>query len=39
MTERADLLLKDEVHRVVGCGMEVQNVLGPGLLEKPYENA
>ena len=37
----AELLLKDEVHRIVGCAMEVEvlNVLGHGLLEKPYENA
>jgi len=34
-----DLLLKEEVHRIVGCAMEVLNTLGPGLLEKPYENA
>ena len=34
-----ELLLKEEVHRVVGCAMEVSNVLGHGLLEKPYENA
>ena len=34
-----DLLLKDEVHRIVGCAMEVLNTLGHGLLEKPYENA
>ena len=33
------LLLKKEVHRVVGCAMEVLNGLGHGLLEKPYENA
>ncbi len=39
MTKPTDLLLKEEVHRIVGCAMEVQNVLGPGLLEKPYENA
>ncbi len=34
-----DLLLYDEVHRIVGCAMEVLNVLGHGLNEKPYENA
>lgn len=39
MSSQTDLLLKDEVHRVVGCAMEVLNVLGHGLLEKPYENA
>lgn len=35
----ADLLLKEEVHQIVGCAMEVSNVLGHGLHEKPYENA
>lgn len=34
-----DLLLKDEVFRVVGAAMEVLNTLGHGLHEKPYENA
>ncbi len=34
-----DLLLKEEVHRVIGCALEVLNGLGHGLLEKPYENA
>ena len=34
-----ELLLKGEVHRIGGCAMEVINVLGHGLLEKPYENA
>jgi len=37
--EGRELLLKEEVHQVVGCAMEVLNVLGHGLLEKPYENA
>ncbi len=39
MGNQTKLLLKDEVHRVVGCAMEVLNTLGHGLLEKPYENA
>ncbi len=39
MIDCDDLLLKDEVHAIVGCAMEVLNLLGPGLLEKPYENA
>lgn len=39
MVDRSDLLLKDEVHRIVGCAMEVANLLGHGMLEKPYENA
>ncbi|MDX8389972.1 MAG: GxxExxY protein [Mariprofundaceae bacterium] len=34
-----ELLLKEEAHRIVGCAMEILNVLGHGLLEKPYENA
>jgi len=33
------LILKNEAHQIVGCAMEVMNVLGHGLLEKPYENA
>ncbi len=39
MSDQRTLLLKDEVHRIVGCAMEVMNVLGHGLLEKLYENA
>jgi len=35
----SDLLLKDEVYKIVGCAMEVLNGLGHGLHEKPYENA
>ncbi len=35
----ADLVLKEEVYRIVGCAMEVLNAIGPGLHEKPYENA
>lgn len=34
-----DLLSKEEVHRIVGCAIEVLNGLGHGLQEKPYENA
>ena len=34
-----ELILKDEVHGIVGCAIEVLNTLGHGLLEKPYENA
>jgi len=34
-----ELVLKDEARQIVGCAMEVLNVLGHGLLEKPYENA
>ncbi len=36
---QSNLILKEEVHRIVGCAMEVLNTLGHGLLEKPYENA
>lgn len=39
MPNQVDLLLKEQVHRIVGCAMEVLNVLGHGLNEKPYENA
>jgi len=34
-----ELILKAEVHQLVGCAMEVLNELGHGFLEKPYENA
>ena len=33
------LLLKDEVYAIVGAAIEVLNGMGPGLHEKPYENA
>ena len=33
------LYLQDETYKIVGCAMEVLNTLGPGLNEKPYENA
>ena len=36
---RRELLLKQEVFAVVGAAMEVLNILGHGMLEKPYENA
>jgi GxxExxY protein len=38
-TNKHELLLKNEIYQVVGCAMEVLNILGHGLLEKPYENA
>ena len=38
-TNRHELVLKEEVFQVVGCAMEGLNILGHGLLEKPYENA
>jgi len=36
---KSDFLYKEESHRIIGCAFEVLNVLGHGLLEKPYENA
>jgi len=39
MGSNKNLLLEDEVYRIVGCAMEVLNTIGHGLLEKPYENA
>ncbi|MGZ0172164.1 MAG: GxxExxY protein [Planctomycetales bacterium] len=39
MASEAGLILKEDVHQIVGCAMKVLNVLGHGLLEKPYENA
>ncbi|MGH7992191.1 MAG: GxxExxY protein [Limisphaerales bacterium] len=39
MKTNTDVLLKDEVYRIVGAAMEVINGLGHGLHEKPYENA
>jgi len=34
---REDLLLKDEVYRIVGAAMEVSNTLGCGFLEAVYQ--
>lgn len=34
-----ELICKQEVHRIVGCAMEVLNTIGHGLHEKIYENA
>ena len=33
------ILHKQEVYDIVNCAMEVHNEVGPGLHEKPYENA
>ncbi|MBK8497724.1 MAG: GxxExxY protein [Flavobacteriales bacterium] len=33
------LMLESETEEVIGVAMEVLNILGHGLLEKPYENA
>ncbi|MCI0626221.1 MAG: GxxExxY protein [Acidobacteria bacterium] len=38
MDTNRDLLLREEVYRIVACAMEVLNRLGQGLHEKPYEN-
>jgi len=38
-TNRHELVLKRETHQIIGCAIEVLNILGHGLLEKPYENA
>ncbi len=34
-----ELLLKDEVYRVIGCAFEVSNDLGCGFLEPVYQEA
>ena len=34
-----NFLFKTETHEIIGSAMEVLNILGHGLLEKPYENA
>ena len=31
--------LKDGTFEIIGCAMHVHNAMGPGLREKPYENA
>ena len=38
MSEK-QLYLKEEVHQIVGCAMEVLNIVGHGYHEKIYENA
>ncbi len=38
-TDRHRLVNEKETERIIGCAMEVLNVVGHGLLEKPYENA
>jgi GxxExxY protein len=39
MDANTELLLKEEVYRIVGAAMEVLNGVGHGLHEKPYEKA
>ena len=31
--------INDLTHKIIGCAFKVHNVLGPGFLEKVYENA
>ena len=38
-TDQHRFIYREESHQIIGCGMEVLNALGHGLLEKPYENA
>jgi len=38
-TNEEKLLYKNEVFQIVGSAIEVLNMLGHGLVEKPYENA
>jgi GxxExxY protein len=38
-TEAQKFHLKNETFQIIGSAMEVLNILGHGLLEKPYENA
>lgn len=35
----AQIVYKELVYKIVGCAMEVHNILGFGFLEKVYENA
>jgi GxxExxY protein len=38
-TDGHGLLGEDQTREIIGCAMEVMNVLGHGFLEKVYENA
>ena len=38
-TDEHRFILKEKSFQVIGCAMEAINILGHGLLEKPYENA
>ncbi len=38
-TNNDKVIYREKAYRIVGAAMEVLNELGPGLLEKPYENA
>ena len=37
--ENSKLLFANDTEEIIGAAMEVLNVMGHGLLEKPYENA
>lgn len=37
--EADSFLFKEKTYQLIGAGMEVLNILGSGLNEKPYENA
>jgi GxxExxY protein len=39
MNANTELILKEEVYKVVSCALEVLNGIGHGFHEKPYENA
>src|SRR5947209_5834741 len=39
MNANEELILKEEVYKIVGCAIDVLNGVGHGLHEKPYENA
>jgi|ERR1051326_1171326 GxxExxY protein len=38
-TNQSEPIYKEESYKIVGCAIEILNTLGPGLLEKAYENA
>jgi len=39
MDANKELILKEEVYKLVGCAIEVRRGVGHGFHEKPYENA
>ncbi|MGD8765157.1 MAG: GxxExxY protein [Desulfobacteraceae bacterium] len=38
-TDKKEILYKDSSYKIIGLAMEVHRKLGPGFLEKVYENA
>ena len=38
-SDKGELLHGELTHAIIGCAMDVLNILGHGLIEKPYENA